>query len=182
MGQAKKNKKGFKIFLKNENIVIFVYDIINRNTFDNLNEYINIAREILGNNFIGAIVINKNDLFFDKRISDDEAREFPKEVGFKFTLVSAKEDIILFNNLLEELIEVFIKNNEIKQKDMKNKIIEAKKKKIEKDNKKKIEENKKKKLEEDMKKKIEEEKKRMNERKKSLTKNYKLTLLKYFSK
>jgi len=177
-----KYKEMFKHFVKNANIVIFVYDITYRYSFDELNEKINIAKEILGNNFIGAIVGNKKDLFEHEVVSEDEAREFAKEVGYKFALVSAKADQISFINLLEELIEVFIKNNEIKQKGMKNKIIEAKKKKIEKDNKKKIEEDKKKKLEEDMKKKIEEEKKRMNERKKSLTKNYKLTLLKYFSK
>ena len=96
-----------KELLKESDIVI--YDITSRYYFNVLSECIDIVREILGNNFIGAIVGNKSDLFIDEEISENEAREFAKKFGFKFALVSAKEDIHPFINLLKELIKDFIK-------------------------------------------------------------------------
>jgi len=80
-GPGQESMRNFlKLFLKNANIVIFVYDITFRQSFDELNEYINIAKKILNNNFIGAIVGNKKDLFLDKKVPDDEARKFAKEL------------------------------------------------------------------------------------------------------
>jgi len=126
-----------KIFLKEAKIVIFVYDITYRESFDSLSEYINIAKEILGNNFyIGAIVGNKIDLIENEKVSEIEARKFAEEVGFKFALVSAKKDINPFIKLLKELVEDFIKGK--KEYNKKRKIEEEKKKKLKKRRKKNL--------------------------------------------
>ena len=76
-----------------------------------MNEYIDITRKILDNNFRGAIVGNKSDLFKEEEVPQDEAREFAKKNEFKFTLVSAKEDINSFINLLKECVEDSLTKN-----------------------------------------------------------------------
>jgi len=111
-----KYRNFLKIFLKDANIVILVYDITYRKTFEELSEYINIVRELLGNNFIGAIVGNKIDLFEYEKVSEEEARKFAEEVGFKFAIVSAKVNIKPFIKLLKELIEDFIEKQKEKKK------------------------------------------------------------------
>ena len=165
------NRSIFKIILKTANIINLVYDINKRETFYSLKEYICIVREILGDNIIGAIVGNKIDLqlplsenIFKENDIEREARKIAKGIGFKFTLVSAKNDINPFIKLLEELVKDFI------ERDKENNILNNKilKKNYEK---------------KDEKKKIEEDIKGMDyEKKASLNKNYKLILLKYFSK
>ena len=62
-GQEKFRSLG-KIFIKNSDIMIFVYDITKRESFNDLKDYhIPAAYKILGNNFKGVIVANKSDLY-----------------------------------------------------------------------------------------------------------------------
>ena len=97
-----------KFFLNDTNILIFVYDITMKNSFDHLNELIEEAKDKLGNNFIGAIVANKSDLYDEEAVSEKEARIFAKEQNYKFYLVSAKESPQSFINCLDELVKDYI--------------------------------------------------------------------------
>ena len=97
-----------KNYLRDSDVVIFVYDITSYESLNALEEYrINEVKEILGVTFKGAIVGNKADLFLhmDKGTTKEDGYNLAKKFGFKFRLVSAKEDITSFNNLLIELIE-----------------------------------------------------------------------------
>ena len=116
---------------------------------------INIIRGLC-DNYIGAILGNKQDLFIKEEVSEEEAREFAEGIGFKFALVSAKIFRNRFIELLEELVKDFIEGNNI----LNEEIIKQKERQKE----------------------FEKEKERMNIDKKSLIINYKLNLLKYFSK
>ena len=96
------------IFLKDTDIVIFVYDITKHSSLDYLNILINKAKDKLGDKFIGAIVGNKSDLYEEQEVKDEEAKKLAREQGYKFYLVSAKTDLIAFRKCLEELVLDYI--------------------------------------------------------------------------
>ena len=96
------------LFLNETDIVIFVYDITMQSSLDYLNILIKIAKDKLGDKFIGAIVGNKSDLYEEQEVKDEEAKKFAKEQGYKLYLVSAKENPEAFRNCLEELVLYYI--------------------------------------------------------------------------
>ena len=98
-----------KIFTKNSNIVIFVYAINNKQTFDEMKSYwVKTIKESLGDEPILGIVGNKNDLYIKEEIKEEEARNFANEIGAQFKLVSAKDDPNGFISFLEELLDEFL--------------------------------------------------------------------------
>jgi len=106
-------KSPSKLYLKNANIIILVYDITNRQTFYDLSYSIDIIKDLC-DNYIGAIVGNKSDLYMNESVSEEEAREFAERIGFKFALVSAKNDKNGFIEFLERLVKDFLEaNNDI---------------------------------------------------------------------
>ena len=80
-----------KLFYKDANAAILVYDITNKNSFDQLQKYwAGQVKESSPKNIIIAIAANKCDLF-DKEVVDEKtAREFAKNIGAIFSLTSAK--------------------------------------------------------------------------------------------
>ena len=99
------------MFINNSQIVIFVYDITNKKSFDELKKYwLNIIKEKLGNNFIGGVVGNKTDLNDNQKVENEEGQKFAESNGFKFALVSAKSTPILFTDFLEDLIKQYAEN------------------------------------------------------------------------
>ena len=102
-----------KIFYKKSKIIIFVYDITNKNSFKNLEYWINSVNTELGDEkFIKAIVGNKSDLYLKEEIKEDEAKEFAASKNAKFKLCSAKNDPLAFCKFLEELCIECINNND----------------------------------------------------------------------
>ena len=110
-----------KMFINKSHIVIFVYDITNKKSFDELKKYwINTVIETLGNNFIGGVVGNKTDLNENQKVEDEEGRKFAESNGFKFALVSAKTTPILFADFLEELVKQYEEMKENNNKERRN--------------------------------------------------------------
>ena len=97
----------FKFFLRGTDILIFVYDIIRKRSFEYLNSIFKMAKDILGNKFIDAFVANKSDLNF-KEDDVEEGKLFVKEKNYKFYLVSAKDNPQKFINCLDELVKDYI--------------------------------------------------------------------------
>ena len=98
-----------KIFTKNSKIVIFVYAINNKNTFEEMKSYwIKTIKETLGDEPILGIAGNKSDLYLEEAVPEEEAREFANKLRIKFKLVSAKNDPNSFVNFLQELVEEFL--------------------------------------------------------------------------
>ena len=112
-----------KLFLKNSEIVIFVYAINEKHTFEGMKSYwVTTIKESIGNDPILGIVGNKNDLFIQEEIKEEEANDFANTIDAKFKLVSAKTDPLGFINFLEELLDEFLKKKglDIKKKDNAN--------------------------------------------------------------
>ena len=97
-----------KIFLKDSKIVIFVYDITNRETFESLVFWKKIIDEVLGNVPIFGVVGNKMDLYFDEKVKEEEGEEYANKIGAKFLLTSAKNDSKGFNKLIEQMLEDYL--------------------------------------------------------------------------
>ena len=101
----------YKLFVKDADIIIFVYDITMPNSLKDLIYRIQIAKEINDDKFIGAIVSNKNDLYYYEEVIDEEqGKKFAHELKYKFYQASAKNDPKGFINFLEELVEDYQDN------------------------------------------------------------------------
>ena len=93
-----------KLIFRESSIVIFVYDITSKQSFIDLEEWIQMTNDILDNNYIGGIVGNKNDLNLQADVSEEKAEKYAKEKSMAFKLVSAKEDPQSFNDFLIGLV------------------------------------------------------------------------------
>ena len=115
-----------KHFYKDSFIVILVYDITNKDSFEDLkNIWYKDLKEYGEKYTVLAIVGNKNDRFdAEETVSEEEARKFAEEKNAIFMLVSAKNgDNInnLFNVLATKYIETFFQSQEGEEKNKKDK-------------------------------------------------------------
>ena len=100
-----------KMLINNSKIVIFVYDITYKKSLEELSEYwLKTVKEELGDKFIGGVVGNKIDLEETAKdiVKEEEGKKFAESNGFKFALVSAKDQPSLFTVFLEELIKQYV--------------------------------------------------------------------------
>ena len=95
------------LFMKGAKIVIFVYDITRKETFDQLEFWINNTKEVLGDKPILGIVGNKSDLYVKEAVKEDFAEEYAEKKGISFSLTSAKTPKT-FSYFLEELVKKYI--------------------------------------------------------------------------
>ena len=96
-----------KIFMKGAKIVIFVYDITRKETFDQLEFWIDNTREVLGDKPILGIIGNKSDLYDKEVVKEELAEEYAIKKGIPFSLTSAKTPKT-FSDFLEELVKKYI--------------------------------------------------------------------------
>jgi small GTP-binding protein len=92
-----------KIFYKDAKVIILVYDITDKNSFEELKNY---WYEMVSSNAdkdaMIAIVANKNDLYDNAQISPEEGLTYAKSIGAIFQSTSAKSDSginTLFDNI-----------------------------------------------------------------------------------
>ena len=109
-----------KIFFKHSKIVLYVYDITNRKSFDNLKNWKQIIDETLGEVPIIGVVGNKCDLFLQEEIKEKEGKNYADEIGAKLLYTSAKLDAKNFREFVEGLAKDYVikygikSNNDIK--------------------------------------------------------------------
>ena len=108
-----------KIFVKNSKIIILVYDVTLKHSFESLNYWYDFIQRELEQNFILGLAGNKTDLIFedgfDEEISSEEGKEFAKKINANFALVSAKESGKEINELFIQCISSYLdsrKDNE----------------------------------------------------------------------
>jgi small GTP-binding protein len=98
-----------KIFIKNAQIVIFVFAIDNETSFTELNYWIDLAKTELGDDFVKGMVANKIDLYEEQQVKEEDSREFAKQQNIKYRATSALTEPTGFKSFLEELIVEYIK-------------------------------------------------------------------------
>ncbi len=77
-------------YFKSANGFIFVYDISNRKSFENLNNWIEIVEQHNKNTICNFVVGNKCDLEENRQVSLEEGKEFAFSIKFNFMETSAK--------------------------------------------------------------------------------------------
>ena len=120
MGQEKL-KSLSKIFFKNSKIVVLVYDITKKESFNGLVEYwIKEVKDSLGDDIIIGICGNKSNLYLKEQVKEEECIEFAKNINARWVVTSAKADKNGFTIFLKDLLKDLIKLYKTKQKERKN--------------------------------------------------------------
>ena len=109
------------LFINDSHIIILVYSIDSKTSFDNLNYWYDTIKEKLkGEKYILSVVGSKYDLVDNEVVTEEEGKKYAKEKNARFKLVSPKEDPEginqLFDNLLDDLIEKNILENKNENK------------------------------------------------------------------
>ena len=100
-----------KFFYKDALMVIMVYDITRRESYDNVKNYW--YKEIQENgekNVVLGIAGNKSDLYENEAVPDKEAREFAKSINAIFALTSAQNNSGV-RKLFEDMGNRFLDHN-----------------------------------------------------------------------
>ena len=97
-----------KIFIKDSRIVIFVYDISSKKSFEEVDYWVNIVKEILGDKPVFGLAGNKKDLFLEEEVDENEGIKKAEEIGAIFKLTSAKTKHGI-NELMEQLLREYIR-------------------------------------------------------------------------
>ena len=94
-------------FYKDSYVIILVYDITVRETFDNMKNlwYHDILK--YGEKYtILAVVGNKSDLYEEEQVTEEEGRQYAKEINAMYMLVSAKNGDNI-NNLFNDVVKLY---------------------------------------------------------------------------
>lgn len=111
-----------KLFYSDSKIVIFVYDISKKETFDALKDYwVKDINDKLGEDIIKGVVGNKIDKVVEEQVTPEEGEEYAKSINARFIATSAKtEGSIKFDELLTQLLGDYLtkigKNEHIEDK------------------------------------------------------------------
>ena len=97
-----------KIYYKDAKIIIFVYDITNKNSFDSIKTYwMEQIQLYTYKKPIFGLVSNKDDLYKSQQVSLEEGKEFADKINAIFQTTSAKNDFgiqQLFINLGKKIL------------------------------------------------------------------------------
>ena len=108
-----------KIFIKGSQIVIVVYDITKKKTFDEVPFWVDYAKSLLGDHIVLGLIGNKLDLFDkienkdcgnnndDGFIDNETGKKYADEIGAIFGETSAKLNAKGFQKYVNDLINVF---------------------------------------------------------------------------
>jgi small GTP-binding protein len=98
-----------KIFIKDSKIVVFVYDITTRSSFEEIDFWVNTVKDILKEDVIVCgLAGNKKDLFQNEEVEEEEGEKKAQEIGAIFKLTSAKTGQGI-NEFMQTLLEEYVK-------------------------------------------------------------------------
>ena len=98
-----------KIIIRGSKIILIVYSIISRQSFNEVDFWINYVKENLGDDkYIMALVANKSDLYEKQMVDDEEGESIAKKYGIDFLTTSALSERKKFQEFLKKLIANYI--------------------------------------------------------------------------
>ena len=100
-----------QLFVKESKIVILVYDITKRVSFESLSFWKKMIDNMIKDSPVIGIVGNKIDLYEQEQVHEKELSEYAKSLGVKYLITSAKNDNISFSKFLEELLYDYLKKS-----------------------------------------------------------------------
>lgn len=102
-------------YIKASDGIILIYDITNKESFNNLNYWINFVHNIESNTCI-ILIGNKCDLESERMVTTEEGNDFALKHGMKFFETSAKNSINI-NEAFYKLAENIIINTNLSEKE-----------------------------------------------------------------
>jgi small GTP-binding protein len=118
-----KFKSLIPLYTNEANIIFFVYDISNLESFQNIPKWIDCLNNINRDEVIFGLVGNKCDLDYNRKVSTEEAEKFANDNNFIFQEVSSLKgeglQELFLNKLIEQIRTQFIQrgNNIITDQD-----------------------------------------------------------------
>ena len=110
-----------QLVIKGSQIIIFVYDITNIESFSKLEFWVNYVKELINADIVFGLVGNKVDLFEDYEkdqiVDGEKGKQYAKDIGALFTEASAKENPKAFYDFVKKIIIKFISNRKETEKD-----------------------------------------------------------------
>jgi len=104
------------LYFRGSKAIIFVYSIDSRASFDDVNDWIDSARQNCDNpNFVGCIIGNKLDLEAQRQVSYEEGLELAQRNNFMFLEVSAKAKLGIDEMFEDVFAQVLLQQQEIEQ-------------------------------------------------------------------
>ena len=100
-------------YINNSHAFIFIYDISDKSSFENLQNWIKIAFDKNKNSIVNLLIGNKCDKEEERQISQSEGEQMAKEKKFYFLETSAKNDenvLNLFYYITYKLIGYYNEN------------------------------------------------------------------------
>ena len=95
-----------KIFMKDAKVIIFVYDITNEKSFQELNFWFEATKEIVNDDTVIGIAGNKCDLFLKEKVKEEEGKQLAEKFGYEFAQTTATSPLA-FCQFLEKLVKMY---------------------------------------------------------------------------
>ena len=103
-----------KLFFNDSKIVIIVYDITNKYSFESLDYWLGQVKDSLDlDKIVIGICGNKIDLFEIEEVSREQCKEFAEKINAQWALTSAKENRDGFIEFLVILIRGYLKKKDV---------------------------------------------------------------------
>ena len=135
-GQEKFNSLT-QTFITNAKIVLLIYSIIDKKSFQDLDTWLNLVKERNGEKgYLLGIAANKSDLYEQSEVSDEEGKKYAKKIKAIWKLTSALKESKGIDELMEELLNNYINYEEKGNNDDVTVTIKLDKSSFSKDNKK----------------------------------------------
>ena len=109
-----------KLFIVGSKVVIFVYDITDKSSFNELDYWVKTVKDILGKTPIYAIFGNKKDLFMNEKVTEEEGEKKAQEIGAHFKLTSSKTERENINITVNDLVKEYVEREEKDNKSISN--------------------------------------------------------------
>ena len=93
-----------KMFFRDAKIILIVYSIVDKHSFDEVDFWIKYVKENLKNEkYIIALIANKNDLYEQQIVMDEDGKEAAEKYEIDFLTTSAKSDAVSFKEFVNKL-------------------------------------------------------------------------------
>ena len=97
-----------KIFVKDAKIALLVYAIDDKKSFNDLNMWLNIIKEINSDKIVLGIAANKSDLYKNAKVTSEEGKKYAKEIGAEWRSTSSLLDDCGIDELVDVLFNKYI--------------------------------------------------------------------------